>query len=212
MELLLTLATPLRDCKPMARELLKRFQGLRGVLSAEPGELTQVPGLGPKNILPLRLIRDTAGRFLRDKLVGRDFLKSTREVFDYLYYTLRDRRTEVFQVLYLDVRNGVMAAEEVFQGGIAGSYIDVQVVLRRALALGAARIVCAHNHPSGRPNPSEGDARVTRELVFAAKAVGLRLLDHLIIGENSYHSFSEAGDIRRLEEEYDSFNRRRGPM
>ena len=206
-ELLLTLAEPRKDCKPMARELLKKFQGLRGVLSAGPGELIQVPGLGPRNILPLRLIRDTARRFLKDRLLGRDFLKSTSELFDYLYFALRDRKTEVFQVLYLDIRNGVMALEELFQGGISGSYIDVQVILRRALTLSAAQIVCAHNHPSGRPQPSAGDFRVTRELVLATRAVGLRLLDHLIIGENSYHSFSETGEIRRFEEEYDSFSR-----
>ena len=206
-ELLLTLANPRKDCKPMARELMKRFKGLRGVLSAEPEELTRVNGLGSKNILPLRLIRDAAGRYLKTRLRGRDFLKSTREVFDYLYYTLRDRKTEVFLVLYLDVRNGVMELEEVFQGGVSGSYIDVQVVLRRALALGAAKIVCAHNHPSGRPSPSEGDTRVTRELAFAARAVGLHLVDHLIVGENTYHSFSEAGEIRRLELEYDGLSR-----
>jgi DNA repair protein RadC len=83
------------------------------------------------------------------------------------------------------------------------------VILRRALTLGAAQVVCAHNHPSGRPRPSAADLRVTRELTFAAKAVGLRLLDHLIIGENSYHSFSESGDIRRFEEEYETFIRDR---
>jgi DNA repair protein RadC len=204
-ELLLTLASPRRDCKPQAREAVRRFGSLRGVLAAEPAELLQVPGLGPKNILALRLIQDTARRFLRENLKGRDLLGSARETFDYLYHSLRDRRTEVFQVIFLDAGNRVITVEEPFRGGPAGSGVDPQVIIRRALILSAPRLVCVHNHPSGRPKPSAEDLRVTRELVLAARAVGLTLVDHLIIGDNTYHSFSESGLIDRFQEEAESF-------
>ncbi|MBW1713195.1 MAG: DNA repair protein RadC [Deltaproteobacteria bacterium] len=206
-ELLLTLSTPLRDCKPMAREAVRRFGNLRGVLAADPAELAEVDGLGPRNILPLRLIQDTARRFLRDKLLDRDFLHSAREVFDYLYQALRDRKSEVFQVIFLNAKNGVLAVEEPFQGGAVSSFVDIQVVVGRALALNAAGLVCAHNHPSGQPQPSDGDVKVTRELVLACKAVGLKLVDHLIIGENRYFSFSEGGHIKRFEDEFETFKR-----
>lgn len=206
-ELLLTLSTPRRDTKPMARELVKRFGGLRGVLAAEPRELVQVPGLGDRNILPLRLIQDTGRRFLRDRLLGRDYLRSTRQLFDYLYHSLRDRRTEAFLIILLDARNGVMAVEELFQGGPTGSGFDIQLVFQRVLVRSAAQLVCVHNHPSGLPDPSEADEAVTRRLVFAARALGVRLFDHLIIGENRYHSFNETGLIRRFEEEYDRLQR-----
>jgi DNA repair protein RadC len=209
-ELLLTLATPRKDCKPLAREAVKRFGGLRGVLSASAEDLGQVPGLGPVNTLPLRLVHDTARRFLRAKLTGRDFLRSARECFDYLHYALRDRKTEAVAVLYLNAQNAVLAVEEPFEGGAAGSQVDVQVILRRALALGATQFVCAHNHPSGLPQPSPGDLRVTRELILAARAVGLKLVDHLIVGDNTYFSFSEAGQLARIEDEVEVFRRQRG--
>ena len=204
-ELLLTLANPRRDCKPQAREALRRFGSLRKVLAAEPAELLQVPGLGPKNTLALRLVQDTARRFLRENLKGRDLLGSARETFDYLYHALRDRRTEVFQVIFLDAGNGVITVEEPFKGGSAGSGVDPQVIIRRALNLSAARLVCVHNHPSGRPRPSQEDLRVTRELILAVRAVGLTLVDHLIIGDNTYYSFSEVGLIDRFETEVESF-------
>jgi len=204
-ELLLTLASPRRDCKPQAREAVRRFGSLRGVLAAEPAELLQVPGLGPRNTLALRLVQDTARRFLRERLKGRDLLSSARETFDYLYHALRDRRTEVFQVIFLDAGNGVIAVEEPFEGGPAGSGVDPQVIIRRALLLSAARLVCVHNHPSGRPRPSAEDLKVTRGLVLALRAVGLKLVDHLIIGDNTYYSFSESGLIDRLEEEAESY-------
>ena len=210
-ELLLTLATPRKDCKPLARELVKRFGGLRGVLSAEAGELVQLPGLGPKNILPLRLIQDTGRRYLRDRLLGRDYLGSTKQLFDFLYHSLRDRKTEAFLVIFLDARNGVMAVEEPFQGGPTGSSFDIQLILRRALTRSAAQLVCVHNHPSGVPDPSEADIRVTRELVLAARALGLRLFDHLIVGDNRYYSFNESGHIRRFEDEHEEIRRRGEP-
>ncbi len=206
-ELLLTLATPRADTKPMARAALARFGGLRGVLEAEAAQLMEIPGLGRKNILGLKLVHDVARRFLRERLLGRDFLESPREVFDYLYHALRDKKTEAAQVIFLDARNGVMAIEEPFPGGPSNGLIDVAVILRRALEIGAAGLVLVHNHPSGRVAPSADDERVTRNLVFGAKAVGIKPVDHLIVGENRYYSFSEAGLIRRLEDEFEALNR-----
>jgi len=208
-ELLLTLAMPRSDCKSIARQALKRFGGLRGVLEADPSALAELPGLGPKNILGLRLVHDTARRFLRDRLLDRDFLHSARETFDYLYHALRDRRAEAVKVLYLNAKNAVLNVEEPFVGGIRASHLEPQVLLRRALELGAAGLVMAHNHPSGDPAPSEGDKKITRKLVFATKAVDLRLIDHLIIGENRYFSFSEAGTISRFEDEFDNLKKMR---
>lgn len=201
-ELLLTLATPRRDCKAAARAAVKAFGGLRGVLETDPAALANLDGLGRKNILGLRLVHDTARRFLRDRLLGRDFLHSAREVFDYLYHTLRDRKSEVVQVILLSAKNGVLGVEELFVGGVAASRIEPQVVIKRALEAGAAGLVLIHNHPSGDPAPSAGDQRVTRALTMAAAAVGLRLVDHLIVGENRYYSFAESGLIGRFEDEH----------
>jgi len=209
-ELLLTLATPRRDCKAQAREAVKRFGGLRGVLEAEARSLTAVPGLGPKNVLGLKLIHDVARRFLRDRLLGRDFLRSARQVFDYFYHALRDRRQEVVQVAYLNAKHAVLSVEEPFEGGAAGIRIENQVLLRRALEMGAAGLVLVHNHPSGEPKPSAGDLKATRELSLACRALDLRLIDHLIIGDNRYFSFSEAGHLARFEDEFEAFKKAGG--
>ncbi len=202
-ELLLTLSTPRKDCKPLARAALKRFGSLRGVLEAGPQKWTDLSGLGPKNVVGLKLVHETARRFLRARLVGRSFFHSAREVFDYLYHALRDKRAEAVHVLYLNAQNEVLAVEESFQGGVTLSRLEPQVVLRRALELGAYGLIVAHNHPSGKPEPSPGDKRTTRELTFAARALNLRLVDHLIIGENRYFSFSEAGLLSRFAEEWE---------
>lgn len=204
-ELLLTLAEPRRDTKPMARAAVKRFGGLRGVLAADAKSLTEIDGLGPKNTLALQLVHDVARRFLRDRLIGRDFLNSPREAFDYLYHSLRDRRTEAVAVVYLDAQNGVIALEEPFTGTASVGPIEIAIALRRAMDLGAAGLVLAHNHPSGRAKPSPEDERTTRELVMAAAALGIKLVDHLIIGDNSYYSLAEVGFIHRAEDEFKTF-------
>ena len=209
-ELLLTLGTAVKDCKPAARAALKEFGSLAGVLEADSKSLEAVPGLGPKNILGLKLVHETARRFLRQRLTGQDFLHSPREVFDYLYHSLRERKTEVLTAVYLSAKNAVLAVEEPFVGGSKENFLQPQLLLRRALEQGASALVIVHNHPSGQPEPSRGDIQVTRELVLAARSVDLRLIDHLIIGHNRYFSFSETGHISRFEDEFESFKKGTG--
>lgn len=209
-ELLLTLGTTVKDCKPSARAALKEFGSLAGVLEADSKSLEAIPGLGPKNILGLKLVHETARRFLRQRLIGRDFLHSPKEVFDYLYHSLRQRQTEALIVVYLSAKNAVLAVEEPFGGGSQESHLQPQLLLRRALGLGASSLVVVHNHPSGQTQPSSDDIKATRQLVLAAHSVDLRLIDHLIIGHNRYYSFAETGHISRFEDEFESFKKGAG--
>ena len=101
-ELLLTLATPRRDCKQAAREALRRFGSLAGVLEAPADQLQEVAGIGAKNVLGLKLVHEVARKFLRERLVGRDFLSSSKEVYEYLLHSLRDLKREVFKVIFLN--------------------------------------------------------------------------------------------------------------
>lgn len=206
-ELLLTLSTPRADTKPMARAALERFGGLRGVLEAEADQWAEIPGLGRRNILALKLVHDTARRFLRDRLTGRPFLSSPRAVFDYLYHSLRDRRTEAVKIIFLDAKDAVLDQAEPFSGGPSSGGVDLTVIVRLAIETGAVGVVMVHNHPSGRTEPSTDDQRLTRSLVIALASVGVRLVDHLIIGENRYHSFSETGYISRCQAEFNAFDR-----
>ena len=104
-EFLLTLGTPRKDVKLQAREALKKFGNLSGVLSAKPDQITQIKGIGPKNALYLNLIHQVAGRYLRDRAMGKTFFGSSRAVFDYLFHSMRDLKREVFRVLLLNRKN-----------------------------------------------------------------------------------------------------------
>ncbi|MBU2490910.1 MAG: DNA repair protein RadC [Proteobacteria bacterium] len=202
-ELLLTLNTPRRDCKEPAKAALTRFKTLQGVLSAPLEELTRVPGIGPKNALGIKLIEAVAARHLEGKILGKDPIRSAREMFDYLYLRLRDRQTECFTVIYLDAQNRALSVETLFEGTLTTSHVYPREVVRAALSHNAAALLLAHNHPSGEPRPSPADIHITRELVFACRLMGVRVLEHLIIGDNHYYSFAEKGYIADFNRELD---------
>lgn len=197
-ELLLTLATPRKDCKDMAKTALKRFKSLPGVLSASDSALCEIKGLGPKNILGLKLVKAVADRYLETQLIGRDPVHNAKELFDYLYLRLRDRHRECFQVLYLDARNKVMDMETLFEGTLTASAVYPREVIQAALNQHAAALIFVHNHPSGDPAPSPEDIDLTRRLVFACKVSGVIVHEHLIVGDNTYYSFAEHGHIARM--------------
>jgi len=203
-ELLLTLATPRRDCKQIARDVLRRFDGLAGVLEADLEKLQQVPGIGPKNTLGLKLVHEVARKFLKERLKGREFMSSSREVYDYLLHSLRDLKKEVFKVIYLNGRNEVIQVETLFEGSLTSSAVYPREVIKSGLDHHAAAMVFAHNHPSGDPTPSTEDFAITRDLFLAGKIMGIQVLDHLIIGRNRYHSFADQGHIRKWEVEFGS--------
>jgi DNA repair protein RadC len=198
-ELLLTLGTPRRDCKEPAREALREFKSFRGVLEASAGDLQRVPGIGPRNLLAIRLVHEVSRRFLKDRMMGRPVCHSSREVFDYLTHALRDLKREQFKVIFLDPKNQVIEEKTLFEGTVDSSAVYPREVIGDALRYGASALIFAHNHPSGDPEPSACDRDITRDLVFAARVVQIRVLDHIVIGNNRYFSFADQGLI----EEYD---------
>jgi DNA repair protein RadC len=204
LELLLTLGTPRKDCKPMAREAIKRFGSLRQVLEAPSEQLLEIRGIGPKNSLALKLIHGVARRFLENRLERMPYrFGSSKEVFDYLYHSMRDLKREVFKVLFLDSQNRILRVEDMFQGTLTSSAVYPREVIRRALELHAAGMILVHNHPSGDPKPSQDDLRITKQILAAARVMGMRVLDHLVIGEGVYSSLAEMGHIQRFETELD---------
>ena len=203
LELLLTLGTPRRDCKEIARRALASFGSLRCVLEAGLPELQAVPGIGPKNALGLKLIHEVGRKFLEERLIERDFLTSSRQVFEYLHHSMRDLKREVFKVIFLNSRNQVLAVEDMFEGSISSSAVYPREVIQRSLHHNASTLVFAHNHASGDVLPSRQDKRITRDLVFVARVMGIRVLDHIIVGSNNdYFSFAEAGLIKEYERLY----------
>lgn len=194
-ELLLTLAQPMKDCKPMAKAALRKFGSSRAVLEASAKELSEVKGLGPNNIFGLRLARDIARRYLAERIEGKDFLQSSQEVMDYLKVSLRDRSREVFMVIYLNGRNQIMSMEEVFEGTLTTSVVYPREVVKQALNHEAAALIFVHNHPSGNPQPSKDDLEITKKLKDAVSTIDVSIHDHIIIAGDETYSFADHGLI-----------------
>jgi DNA repair protein RadC len=201
-EFLLSLGTPRKDVKPQAREALSRFGSLSKVLSAPVGKLTEIKGLGPKNALCLNLVHQVAGRYLKDRAKGKEFFKSSQAVFDYLFHSMRDLKREIFKVLFLNRKNELIEDRDVFQGTLTGSAVYPREIITEALACKAAGLVFVHNHPSGDPSPSHEDRKLTRDLVWSAQMLMIQVLDHVIIGQNSYYSFADDGLIQSFTREF----------
>lgn len=202
-ELLLTLATPRRDCKDAAKAVMARFKTLPGALEAGAAELQEIPGIGPKNALGIRLIKAVAERYLAKKVIGRETVGNSQDLFRYLTGVLRDRVQECFLVVYLDAKNRVIDMETLSEGTLTASSVYPREVIRAALQHNAAALIFAHNHPSGEPRPSDEDYAVTRQLVFAARVMGLMVHEHLIIGDGRCFSFADQGVIQRMQSEFD---------
>ncbi|MCK4364014.1 MAG: DNA repair protein RadC [Candidatus Aminicenantes bacterium] len=207
-ELLLTLGTPRRDCKQQAKEALKIFQSLRGVLGAPFDELQKIKGIGSHNIFGLKLIQEVSRRFLKERMMSRPYCHSSKEVFDYLYHALRDLRKEKFKVLFLDAKNQILEEETVFEGTVDSSAVYPREIMKKALRWDASSLIFVHNHPSGDPEPSVSDREITKELVFAANVMQLKVLDHIIIGNNCYFSFADEGMIEDYDIMFQDFNKR----
>jgi len=206
-ELLLALGTPRRDCKQPAREALREFKTFGGVLEARPEDLQRIPGIGARNVFGLKLIHEVSRRFLKDRMMSRPVCHSSQEVYDYLCHALRDVKRERFKAIFLDPKNQVIEEKTLFEGTVDSSAVYPREVIRDALRYEASALIFAHNHPSGDPEPSLCDREVTRDLVFAARVVQIRVLDHIIIGNNRYFSFADQGLIDDYDLMFNGFPR-----
>ncbi len=202
-ELLLTLATPRKDCKQQAKSALEQFKTLQGVIDAEPEALQEIKGIGPKNLFGIKFVHAVAQRYLKKRLVKKDPIGSSRELFQYLYHALREKKREVFQVLFLDAQNRIIAIETLFEGTLTASSVYPREVIEASLRHHAAGLFFVHNHPSGEPRPSAEDKHLTRQLLHACRSVGITLHEHLIIGDNTYFSFADHGHIAEMNREFE---------
>jgi DNA repair protein RadC len=194
-ELLLTLATPRKDCREIAREAIHRFKTLRGVISAPKEELMKIKGIGPNNYFGIKLVKEAADLFLKQKIIKKDMLRSSIDVFNYLYYSMRDLKKELFKVIFLDGQNNIIEIEDIFEGTLTSSVIYPREIIKSAIKYNSAGLIFVHNHPSGNPNPSEDDKNITKQMVSACKLMDIRVLDHIIIGDNKYYSFADDEQI-----------------
>lgn len=192
-ELLLTIGTPRRDCKQTAKAALKKFKTLRGVLEASDDKLKEIKGIGPKNIFGIKIVQAVSRRFLKEKAMEKPIMNSSGAVYDYLYHSMRDLKKEIFKVMFLNMKNEIIEIENLFEGTINMSSVYTREVIKKAIYFDAARLILVHNHPSGNPEPSQSDIDITKKLIKACETMDIRILDHIIVGDNQYYSFTNEG-------------------
>jgi DNA repair protein RadC len=177
----------------LARQLLARFGGIRGVLNAGHADLEALRGLGPGKSAVFTAARECCCRYMGEKLSPGRALSSPADSQDFLLARLRDRPYEVFCCIFLDNRHRVLAFEELFRGTIDNTTVYPREVVRQALHRNAAALILAHNHPSGVPEPSDADRLITRRIRDALELVDVRLLDHFVIGDGTCVSLASRG-------------------
>ena len=201
-ELLLTFGTPRSDCKEAARQALAQLKTLPAVLDASPVQLQQIKGIGPKNIFALQFIQGVARRYLRQRITGKQYVHSSREVADYLIHSMRGLQHEVLTVVFLDAAHGIIDTAVVAEGTVTVNTIYPRELIKAALARNASALVLAHNHPSGSLVPSRQDEELTRSLHLVCSFMHINLLDHLIIGAaDQVYSFADQGIMARIGED-----------
>ncbi len=193
LELILTGANPRGDVKPLAKELLRRFGTLGAVLSAAPERLAEVKGCGEAAVALLKATREAGLRLLRGELGDRPVIGHWQALIDYCRARLRHETNEQFRLIFLDVKNQVVADEQQSRGTIDHTPVYPREVARRALELGAAAVIMVHNHPSGDPTPSRADVEMTRQVAEALKTLGIAVHDHVVIGRDDWRSFRALG-------------------
>ncbi len=191
--LLLRTGLPGLGVLQMAQSLLDRFGGLAGLLQADAEALKAVKGLGPAKRAEVAAVLEIARRVLAQQLAERPVFDAPQRVKDYAALQLRALEHEVFAVLFLDTHLRLLAYEVLFTGTLTHTSVHPREVVKRAMALNAAAVVLARNHPSGAAEPSRADELLTHGLRAALQLVDVRVVDHLIVGSVSVLSFAERG-------------------
>jgi DNA repair protein RadC len=178
----------------MARALLNRFGGLRGLAGREVQELCRMQGMGFVKAAQVAAAIEI-GRRLEAPDIDRVSFTSSVDVARYFSPRLRDLKKEVFIVLLLDARNRLIRSVTVSEGSLTSSIVHPREVFKPAILESAASVIFLHNHPSGDPAPSQDDLKITAQLVEAGRLIDIRVLDHIIIGHRSFVSLAGKGLI-----------------
>lgn len=193
LEMILALAIPRRDVKPLAKELLAEFKTLPSVLNASLEQLQNISGVKEHTYYVFKLLTTTAQRLTQIEASKEPVLDKWEKLLDYCYVRFAHKKNEYFHVLFLNGRHQIIADEELQKGTINHTPIYPREILKRALILEATGVILIHNHPSGDPKPSQEDIDQTLSLKTILKTSDIFIDDHLIIGKNGIFSFRQYG-------------------
>ena len=154
-------------------------------------QLMKFNGIGEAKAVKILAALEIANRRRPARSLDLRSLKNSKAVFELLHPQLADLDHEEFWIVYLNNANRVLQSEQLSKGGITGTLVDVRLVMKKALEIGAISLILAHNHPSGALTPSSSDKDLTTKLIKASSSLDIKVLDHLIITKESYYSFAD---------------------
>ena len=193
LELLLFCAIPRRDVKPIAKQLLTRFGSLLGVFGASPQALREINGVGESVVHIMKLVYSLICRSLQENLQGKIVLQSWHQVIEYCRARMSYNQQEQLRLLFLDQKNRLILDEVQQVGTVNHTPIYPREVMKRALEVNASALILVHNHPSGDPSPSRSDIDLTLKIQEIGAQLGIKLHDHIVIGQGKHHSFKAMG-------------------
>ena len=179
----------------LARELLDQYESLENLFSRSPSELMKIKGIGSAKAATLSAAFQLVRRIQAKKTTSRSTFKRSSDVRDHYLPLMKDLRKEVFRVLLLSRANRLIKEVTISEGTLDASIVHPRDVFREALLESAAGVILLHNHPSGNPNPSEEDIRITKQLVEAGRVMGIKVYDHIILAGEDYRSLADDGLI-----------------
>jgi DNA repair protein RadC len=194
-EYLLALALPRRDTKSLAKKLIRDFGGFGALLSADAEAITRVGGITEGAAAALKIAQASALRLLEDRVKERPVLGSWQALLDYLHADMAHNPVERVRVLFLNSKNMLIRNEPMSEGSVDEAAVYIREVVRRALDYQATAIILVHNHPSGDPQPSAQDIKLTKDIVEACRHLKIAVHDHVIIGTSGHSSLRALGLI-----------------
>ena len=191
LEMILYRVFPRIDTKPIAKKLIAKFGSFAEVVAAEPERLKEVEGIGDRAVEELKLIKAAAERLTRGQISQKPALSTWNSVLDYLRLVQGYEQREQFRILFLDKKNNLIADEVQGRGTVDHTPVYVREVVKRALELSSTAIILVHNHPSGDPTPSRADIDMTKQIMDAARPLGVSVHDHIIVGREGHASLKQ---------------------
>lgn len=193
LEMILFASKPRGDVKPLAKRLISEFGSFAKVVTAKPDALRKVDEVGDAAVSALLIVQAATQRLLQEQMMEKPIIQSWTALLDYAKASMAHNKIEEFRIIFLNRRNEIIRDEVQQRGTIDHTPVYVREVVKRGLELGAASLILMHNHPSGDHSPSRADIDITRQIADAARPVGIKIHDHIIVSERGHYSFRANG-------------------
>ena len=182
-----------KDVLDLASEVMKTYFNFNNLLNCRYNDLTKIKGIKKAKAIEILAIMEIAKRMQKSKIETIKIINSPEDIYKNFSVFIKEEKQEHFMVIFLNIKSHVIRHETLFIGGSSFSVIDINLILKKSIEYGACKIICLHNHPSGDPTPSNQDIKITKKINMTAQMLDIQLLDHIIIGKNSYISLKKEG-------------------